>query len=368
MPDLFQRCQEVLSPTWESLSRDLAQELTFDVVVNNEELRQAICRCVNSKTKSYRYVLPTQLVAKLADSSLDCRCIQASRGRRGDFDARSICDQIIVPFDRQNHNVLGGAPEPYVNNPLRVPEVSTAYRARQKDKQGWDDLIFVLQQVEKKRDPNFTELVFKQTLIEIYRRLSIIQVTYPIPKRISLKRTKELIEMYLSISSGGERALTIVSALMEVIGERFSLFREVRRRSITAADRPSGLVADIECHDSEGNIVLAVEVKDRELIFNHIATKLPDMRAKRVSEILYVVQQGIHPKNQGKIDKLIETEFVSGQNIYIFKNILDFSSSILALIGEDGRRIFLENVGKNLDTYKAAIQHRHDWANLLSQM
>ena len=249
-----------------------------------------------------------------------------------------------------------------------MPEVSTAYRARQKDKQGWDDLIFVLQQVEKKRDPNFTELVFKQTLIEIYRRLSIIQVTYPIPKRISLKRTKELIEMYLSVSSGGERVLTIVSALMEVIGERFSLFREVRRRSITAADKPSGLVADIECHDSEGNIVLAVEVKDRELIFNHIATKLPDMRAKRVSEILYVVQQGIHPKNQGKIDKLIETEFVSGQNIYIFKNILDFSSSILALIGEDGRRIFLENVGKNLDTYKAAIQHRHDWANLLSQM
>ena len=367
MPDFYQRCQEVLLVTWESISRYLAQDPTFEVAVK-EDLRQAISRCINSKTKSYRYVLPTQLVAKMVDSSLDCQCIQAGRGRQGDFDARSVCDQIIVPFDRQYHNVLGGAPEPYVNNPLRVPEISTAYRTRQKDKQGWDDLIFVLQQVEKKRDANFTELVFKQTLIEIYRRLSIIQVTYPIPKRISLKRTEELIDKYLSVSSGGERVLTIVSALMEVIGERLGVFKEICRRSITAADRPSGLVADIECRDPQRKIVLAVEVKDRELIFNHIATKLPDMRAKQVSEILYIAQQGIHSKNQEKIDKLVEAEFTSGQNIYIFKNVLDFSSSILALIGEDGRRRFLENVGKNLDTYKAAIQHRHDWANLLSEM
>lgn len=353
--------------TWESLSRHLVRDPTFEVTIK-EDLHQAINRCINSKTKSYRYVLPTQLVAKMVDSSLDCQCIQAGRGKQGDFDARSVCDQIIVPFDRRHHNVLGGAPEPYVNNPLRVPEISTVYRARQKDKQGWDDLIFVLQEVEKKRDANFTELVFKQTLITIYRRLSIIQVTYPIPKRISLKRTEGLIDKYLSVSSGGERVLTIVSALMEVIGERFGVFQEVCRRTITAADRPSGLVADIECRDSQRNIVLAVEVKDRELIFNHIATKLPDMRAKQVSEILYIAQQGIHSKNQEKIEKLIETEFTSGQNIYIFKNVLNFSSSILALIGEDGRRRFLENVGKNLDTYKAAIQHRHDWADLLSRI
>ena len=367
MPDFFQKCQEVLLATWKSVSSHLVQDPTIDVIIK-KELCQAISRCINSKTKSYRYVLPTQLIAKIVDSSLDCQCIQAGRGRQGDFDARSVCDEITVPFDRQHHNVLGGAPEPYVNNPLRVPEFSTAYRARQKDKKGWDDLIFVLQQVEKKRNAHFTEMVFEQTLIWIYRRLSIIQVTYPVPKRISLQRTEDLIGKYLSVSSGGERVLTIISALMEVIGERFGIFKEVYRRSITAADKQAGMVSDIECRDAKGNIVLAVEVKDRELIFNHIATKLPDIRAKRVSEILFIAQRGIHSKNHGKIDKLIESEFASGQNIYIFKNVLDFSSSILALVGEDGRRRFLESVGENLDTYKAAIQHRQDWANLLSQV
>lgn len=367
MPDFFERCREILSQTWASLIHELAQNSTYNVITQ-KKLREAIQRCVNSNTKSYRYVLPTQLVAKMLDTSLDCRCIQAGRGGIGDFDARSVCNEVVIAFDRQNHNVLGGAPEPYVNNPLRVPEISESYRARQKDKKGWDDLIFVLNGVERKQDPAFTELAFKQTLIEVYKRLSIVQVTYPVPKRISLKRAQELVDTYLSVSSGGDRVLAVVSALMEVIGQRFDLFAEVRRRSITAADRPSGLVADIECRDSEGKIRLAVEVKDRELIFDHIESKLPDMRSKRVSEILYIAQQGIHAKSRKKIEKLIEKEFVSGQNIYIFEDVLTFSSSILALLGEDGRRKFLENIGLNLDKYEAAIQHKTDWANLLSQI
>lgn len=349
------------------MTQKLAENTAYNAITQ-EDLRQAIQRCVNNATKSYRYVLPTQLVAKMADPTLDSRCIQASRGKRGDFDARSVATKVVIPFDRENHNVLGGAPEPYVNNPLRVPEVSIEYRGQQKDKKGWDYLIFILEQVEKKQNPDFTELVFLQTLVEIYRRLSVTQVTYPVPKRISLKQTQKLIKEYISLPSGGERVLTVMSALMEVIGERFGLYAEVRRSSITTADGPSGLVADIECRDPEGNIVTAVEVKDRELVFNHIAAKLPDIRSKRVSEILYIAQRGIVRDSRARIEELIDKEFSSGQNIYVFEDILDFSSSILSLIGEDGRRRFLETVGAHLDKYGAAIQHRKDWAGLLSQV
>jgi len=365
--NLIENCQNALSEAWVSITDQLTKDGTYNVI-HIDDLRQAIYGCINSKTKSYRYVLPTQLVAKISDPSLDSRCIQASRGGKGAFDARSVCDKVIVPFDRQNHNVLGGAPEPYVNNPLRVSEISTEFRSNQKDKAGWDALILVLNEVEKRRNTNFTKIVFTQALIEIYRRLSIVKITYPIPKRVSLERTQEMISTYLSVQSGGERVLTIVSALMELIGEQFGVFAEVRRGSITAADKPSGLVADIECRDKEGNILLAVEVKDRELVLNHIETKLPNMRSNRVSEILYIAQQGILQKNGNKIGELIEKEFVSGQNIYIFKSVLDFSSSILALVGEIGRRKYLENIGKHLDKYGAAIQHKKDWVTLLSQL
>lgn len=65
--------------------------------------------------------------------------------------------------------------------------------------------------------------------------------------------------------------------------------------------------------------------------------------------------------------EIVKQQFVSGQNIYIF-NILDFASSLLALLGETGRREFLENVAKTLDTYGSAIEHRRAWADLLSQI
>jgi hypothetical protein len=367
MSDFVSKCARILSENWTYVTKRLTEAPTFNAI-EEVKLLEAISRSVNSKTKSYRYVLPTQLVAKMADPSLDSRCIQASRGGSGCFDARSVCDEVVVPFDRDNHNVLGGAPEPYVNNPLRVPEVSAGHRERQKDKKGWDDLIFVLQEIEKKRAPHFTTQVFQQTLIEIHRRLSVVKVAYPTPKRISLKQTEWLVTQYLSAQSGGERVLTITTALVGVMGERFQLFSEIRRRSITAADASSGLVADIECLDAKGRIQLAVEVKDRELVLNHVASKLPDIRAKKVSEILFIAQKGISKKNGKKIEELVEKEFSSGQNIYIFGDVLYFSSGILALLGEDGRRKFLENVGMNLDQYGAAIQHKKDWADLLARI
>jgi hypothetical protein len=43
-----------------------------------------------------------------------------------------------------NERVLGGSPEPYVNNPLRVPGITAAYRNAQKQKTDWDKLVAVL--------------------------------------------------------------------------------------------------------------------------------------------------------------------------------------------------------------------------------
>lgn len=335
--------------------------------IADSKLKDLIHSCVNTQTKTYRYVLPTQLVAKAADPSLDSRCVQASRGGKGAFDARSVCDEVIAHFDKENHNVLGGSPEPYVNNPLRVPEVTKQHRKRQKDKRGWDALCSVLEKVETKQDTGFTLGILKQTLLEIHKRLSAVQVQYPVPRRISLEQTKKLIQDFLSAKSGGDRVLALTSALLETVGSKFQLYTEVCRSKITAADAATGLVADIECKDSSKRIVLGVEVRDKELTVKQIKDKLPNMRSKRVSEFLFIAQKGVHQDNGAKIQELVKKEFVSGQNIYIF-NILDFAASLFALLGEAGRREFLENVGKTLDTYGSAIEHRKAWADLLSQI
>src|SRR4030042_3121477 len=164
---LLEKCWKILQKTWAKVSRP-----NFKSKLADEQLRKAIERSINSQTKTYRYVLPTQLVAKLADKSLDSRCIQASRGGAGSFDARSIAQEVVVKFDKENERVLGGSPEPYVSNPLRVSEVTSLYRTQQKDKKGWDDLCYVLESVEKKQSPQFTQIVFEEVLLTILKRLS----------------------------------------------------------------------------------------------------------------------------------------------------------------------------------------------------
>lgn len=365
LKDLIAESKETLNQFWKEIE-DIGSKGTLSDVINDETLKNAIKRAVNSDTKTYRYVLPTQIVAKMVDSSLDSRCLQVIRGGIGTFDARSICHSVIVPFDKQNDSVLGGSPEPYVNNPLRQPEVTSQYRNKQKDKAGWDDLCEILKSIENQNDKSFTELVFKQTLIEIYKRLADVHVTYPVPKRISLNQCISLITIFLSEQSGGDRVQAIASALFLTVGNNFSLYSDVRRANINAADASSGQVADLECISANGEIILAVEVKDRDLTINQIKDKLPKIRAQKVTEILFIVQQGIAKGDEEDICELIDKEFVSGQNIYVF-DLLTMAKSLLALLGEEGRESFLDFVGKELDRYRSDIIHRKVWANLLSQ-
>ncbi|HKW23543.1 MAG TPA: hypothetical protein VJO13_19330, partial [Ktedonobacterales bacterium] len=60
-------------------------------------------------------------------------------------------------------------------------------------------------------------------------------------------------------------------------------------------------------------------------------------------------------------------EFASGQNIYVFDDLSSFLKPMLALLGERGRRQFLETVGQELDTYGSDISHRRAWAELLAR-
>jgi hypothetical protein len=359
-------CNAYLNQRWEDVLRQ------FDIAAPGEpenplgeghELISLIRESLRSQALTYHYVLPTQLLAKCVDSNLDVHALQAGYGVEGSFDARTIAHDVIVPFDRTNHRVLGGSPEPYVNNPLRVPAVTSEYRGAQKNKAEWDKLVAVLDAVQTANDEVFTRRVFDQALFEIYRMLAGVAVTYPTPNRISLKRTYELVQAYLAVKSGGDRMEAVCAALFRTIGNRFGLFDQVKREKVNAPDAPSGLSADIECW-LNNKIVLLVEVKDRTLTLTAVDTKLDGARSRHISEILFIAEQGREPGDMEGIDARVSSEFTSGQNIYV-TNFADFSLGIFILFGEGGRTQFLGEVGKELDRAGSRIEHRRAWADLL---
>lgn len=361
---LKESCKQYLEKRWKFIDQLFDQEqlkepLGDDFILLKEKIRE----CITSHTKSYRYVLPTQLLSKSADQLLDCRSLQVADESKGSFDARTIAHQVVVPFETENHNVLGGSKEPYVNNPLRCPAVSLAYRERQRHKADWDNLIFILDMVQNKNSETFTKNVFDQVLFEIHKLLANVKVIYPTPNRISLERTINLIKNFLAEKSGGDRLEAVATSLFRTISEKFKLFDEVKREKVNVADSSSGMVADIECY-SNGEIILLVEVKDRNLTLTQLNAKIDIARSNQIKEILFIAQQGADDKNKNEIHRKISQEFTSGQNIYI-TDLLKFAEGILILLGEKGRIDFLNKIGIELDDSKSAIQHRKSWANLL---
>jgi hypothetical protein len=93
--EFFDRCAAELERAWSAVAVD-----TADDPLVPENIQSAIDRSINSQTKTYRYVLPTQTLAKTVDPALDARSLQEGSELPGAFDARSLCHRIIVPFDR----------------------------------------------------------------------------------------------------------------------------------------------------------------------------------------------------------------------------------------------------------------------------
>lgn len=362
---LTEKAKGILDQEWSEVQRLSTEDRSLDPALDSP-LLELIRSSVNSKTKTYRYVLLTQVLAKCADASLDCRCLQTSRGGRGAFDARTIAHSVVVPFDQANENVLGGSPEPYVNNPLRVPEVSQKYRAAQKDREGWDGLCEVLSRVEKNQSSQFSTSVLRHILTEILRRLSTVKVVYPTPRRVSLRKALEVIQTFAAVSSGGDRLLALTSSLFVIIGTRFGLYSEVRRAKITAADQASGMLADLECLSPSGEVVMVVEVKDRQITVSQIRAKMRTIRQRQVAEIFFIAQ-GTSETEQTEVHGLVDKEFTSGNNIYI-TDFISLSRAALSLAGENGRRQFLEETSRQLEKHQSDIVHRRAWATLLASV
>jgi hypothetical protein len=143
-------------------------------------------------------------------------------------------------------------------------------------------------------------------------------------------------------------------------------YETVRRGKITAADQASGMLADLECVAKGGNIVFAVEVKDRQITISQLRAKLRTIREKQVSEIFFVAQ-GMPQAEEAEIGAIIDREFTSGQNVYI-TDLLKLCTTVLSIFGENGRRDFLMETASQLETYKSEIMHKKAWASLLASI
>lgn len=321
---------------------------------------------VNSRFVSIRYCLPTQLLGKLVDPRLDCLCLQKGEGDRfRSWDPRSFCNKTIVPWVDENQSVLGTSTDPYVSKPLRKPRIERS-PANVRAARPWELLYKVLKDIEEKNDANHTKERFLETLRCIRIRLTHLVFEYHIPARVSMEQTLEIVGRFLSESSGGDRGLAIAAALFESLGKFFGLYSSVTRQVVNAPDLARRAVADIECFGADGDLSLAVEVKERNLTLVDVKSATNKARRASLCELLFNVP-GTKADDEKEIRDFISRTWASGTNLYRL-SIEELVKVTLVLTGEEGRAYFLSKVGEQLNTYNTQPANRKRWKELLEDL
>jgi len=360
----LKRAAELLETHWQAVVAEATATNVIEYVAD-VTLRSAIHASVNHKQVTYRFCLPVQLLGKLTNPMLDSLRLQKRKGDASDitgWDARSLASRVVARFNQRQENILGTSGDPYVGNPMRIPRM-VRDDPNKKDVAGWNTLVDVLEEVESRGNPDFTKAVFRQVLLEMFRRQKSLRFVYPLPPRISLNGTLSLAQRFLVEKSGGDRSLALCGALFDAIGIHFSLYSKVDRARINASDEATGQAADLECVNAEGKVLLAVEVKDRTLTLTDIEGTLRKCRQRKIKDIFFTAP-GMKADEQPTMDERIARAFASGQNIYVF-DFFNFAKSVLALGGEPIRITFIQKVGEHLDIWNTQPSHRQAWKGLL---
>jgi SacI restriction endonuclease len=339
----------------------------WDVVLSQDEAYKStpeIAALVNSELTAIRFCLPTQLLGKFTDNDLDALCLQ--RGKDAEdasrWDPRGFATQTVVPWNRRNQNVLGPSGDPYVSNPLRRSRLDHGLD-QMADREQWEALCAVLQDVENNSDTKHTKQIFLQTLAAIRDRLKELTFVYVVPARVSLKQAETLVEQFLADKSGGDRGLAVAAALFETVRKTLKLYKEIKRGVINASDAATKSAGDLECIAADGHIALAVEIKERKITLDDVQAAIVKAREFKVNEIIFC-SGGLVEGARDEIEKLFANAWASGTNIYQM-TIYDLIRAVLPLFGETGIRMFIDTIGAQLDAFSTQPKHRKVWTTLL---
>jgi len=350
---------------------DLAKEIhdrhwTSALNELDPELDPELNRLINSDFVAIRFCLPTQLLGKLTDNSLNCLCLQKGTGETNSlWDPRGFATKVIVPWVSEINNILGTSTDPYVSKPLRRPLLDPN-PINVKGRDEWALLFKILSDVERINSPAFTEQRFIDTLRCVNKKYKASKFEYYIPDRINIDQILSLIDSFLAEGSGGDRGLSVAAALFETFGECFKIYSKINRHVINASDQATGLAGDIECIDENGDIKLIVEVKERNLNLTDIRSSILKARKISLQELLFN-SPGINPGEDKQIYELMSKTWASGIHVYNL-SIQDLIRVGLILTGEPGRKIFIKRVGHQLDLYNTQPLNRIKWKELLESI
>lgn len=347
---------EILRREWKNVLRSDTEDYLDD-----PELRSKIEEILTDDrhgVMTFKYMLLSNILAKAVNSDIHYRAIQTESDLDGAFSSRTIAEQVIVDWEQENGQRLGGSNEPGTSKPYRWAEVSPEIQVKRDDSR--DNLYELLGELETRTETGEIDPidVLRQAL-ECVSRLEANTIDYSSPSVAPYRELSDRVKEYLEISGGGERLAAVAASVIKA-----SYFHadgadwEVSAEHVNIPDQQSGAVGDIEIfHD--GTLHHAYEVKDKPVEKNDIIHAEEKAQRNELDEYIYVVGAGFKDGEESRAvkaadDAAIELILVSAHELI----------SRLKFVGREGRKKFIDFVGEFLNEMRATDANKDDWKEI----
>lgn len=229
-----------------------------------DDISSCISNVLKGTHKTYRYVLVTALIAKATNYSIDALSLQKGDGKNGQYDARSLCHKVLVPFESiKLPGSLGGSNEPFLNKPARFVSLSEKNAVRSgNDARTLSDVISILTKItDSKIAYKYLKValsIMKEINIEYISKFSVGDTLIDISEFSQL--VLDYIYTITEQSLEGEVCPLIVAQLEQLyFGKEF----RVEAHKVNQSGASSKEVGDIDIYDKNKNLVYSIEIKDK---------------------------------------------------------------------------------------------------------
>jgi SacI restriction endonuclease len=331
-----------------NIDRKQAEQVLSEAFGNeckkNDTITKGIEFILNGTHKTYKYVLVNGLLAKASNPLANPLTLQVGSKLTGAYDARSLCHQVLVPFERDHlKSALGGSNEPFLNKPARFTELSTGNAVRGgNDKKALLTLIYIFENLKSQEDAKgylTHSLGILKERIEALQQLATSKISYS-PTLVEIYR---FIDVFVSKSYEGETCAIVIGALENLFYSRFNDNYEVKPHKVNQSGASSKETGDIDIFKN-GKLLCAIEVKDKdfnEYDLEHSFIKMIQEGAKK-GEFIY----GPRAKFDTNLINRKIGEYEDKGFYILFHNVHQYSRMLLYKADPESTSEFIEAVYK----------------------
>ena len=234
-----------------------------DECKTKDKITQNIEEILSASHKTYKYILVTGVLAKATNEKANPIALQAGAEIVGAYDARSLCHNVLVPFERDFlHNILGGSNEPFLNKPARFTHLSKDNAVRRgRDKEILLLLIETLSAIHNsKQAKQYLACAFKflESKIEEASNNGGDGIDY----NPTLIEIYEFAIKFIEKAQEGETCAIVIGTLEAMLHESYNVECTVKTHKVNQCGASSKEVGDIDVFINK-KFSHAIEVKDK---------------------------------------------------------------------------------------------------------